>query len=46
MPSMDRFYINSGHGSFVDDPAMGLDLEIGSLCAHAVDGLPLPFDLP
>jgi hypothetical protein len=37
MPSMDRFYINSGHGSFVDDPAMGLDLEIGSLCAHTVD---------
>jgi hypothetical protein len=37
MPSMDRFYINSRHGSFVDDPAMGLDLEIGSLCAHTVD---------
>jgi hypothetical protein len=37
MPSMDRFYINSGHGSFADDPAMGLDLEIGSLCAHTVD---------
>jgi len=37
MPSMDRFYINSGHNSFVDDPAMGLDLEIGSLCAHTVD---------
>jgi hypothetical protein len=37
MPSMNRFYINTGHGSFVDDPAMGLDLEIGSLCAHTVD---------
>ena len=37
MPSMDRFFINTGHGSFVDDPAMGLDLEIGSLCAHTVD---------
>jgi hypothetical protein len=37
MPSMDRFYINSGHGSFTDDPAMGLDLMIGSLCAHTVD---------
>jgi hypothetical protein len=37
MPSMDRFYINTGQGSFVDDPAMGLDLEIGSLCAHKVD---------
>jgi len=37
MPSMDRFFINTGHGSFVDDPAMGLDLEIGSLCAYTVD---------
>src|SRR5262249_29832810 len=37
MPSMDRLYINTGHGSFADDPAMGLDLEIGSLCAHTVD---------
>jgi len=37
MPSEDRFFINTGHGSFVDDPAMGLDLEIGSLCAHTVD---------
>jgi hypothetical protein len=37
MPSMNRFYINTGHGSFVDDPAMGLDLEIGSLCARTVD---------
>ena len=37
MPSMDRFFVNSGHGSFADDPAMGLDLQIGSLCAHTVD---------
>jgi len=37
MPSVDRFYINSGQGSFVDDPAMGLDMNIGSLCAHTVD---------
>ncbi len=37
MPSEDRFYINTGQDSFVDDPAMGLDLEIGSLCAHTVD---------
>ena len=37
MPSVDRFYINTGHGSFVDDPAMGLDSSIGSLCAHTVD---------
>jgi hypothetical protein len=37
MPSIDRFYINTGHGSFADDPAMGLDMNIGSLCAHTVD---------
>ena len=37
MPSIDRFYINTGLGSFVDDPAMGLDMNIGSLCAHTVD---------
>jgi len=37
MPSMDRFFVNSGHGSFADDPAMGLDLQIGSVCAHTVD---------
>jgi hypothetical protein len=42
LPSIDRFYINTGNGStgngsFVDDPAMGLDLNVGSLCAHTVD---------
>jgi hypothetical protein len=37
MPSVDRFYINTGQGSFVDDPAMGLDMNTGSLCAHTVD---------
>jgi hypothetical protein len=37
MPSVNRFYINTGQGSFVDDPAMGLDANIGSLCAHTVD---------
>jgi hypothetical protein len=37
MPSIDRFYINTGQGSFVDDPAMKLDMNIGSLCAHTVD---------
>ena len=37
MPSIDRFYLNTGQGSFADDPAMGLDLDIGSLCAHTVD---------
>jgi hypothetical protein len=37
MPSIDRFYINTGQGAFADDPAMGLDMNIGSLCAHTVD---------
>ena len=44
MPSVNRFYVNTGQGSFVDDPAMGLDMNIGSLCAHTVgynsDGWP------
>jgi len=37
MPSIDRFYINTGQGSFIDDPAMGLDMNMGSVCAHTVD---------
>jgi FG-GAP-like repeat len=37
LPSLDRFYLNTGHGSFIDDPAMGLALNIGSKCAHTVD---------
>ena len=37
LPSIDRFYLNTGDGSFADDPAMGLDLNVGSLCAHTVD---------
>ena len=37
MPSISRFYLNTGNGSFIDDPAMGLDLNVGSLCAHTVD---------
>jgi hypothetical protein len=37
MPSIDRFYLNTGQGSFIDSPAMGLDLNIGSKCAHTVD---------
>ena len=37
MPSINRFYLNAGQGSFIDDPAMGLDLNVGSLCAHTVD---------
>jgi VCBS repeat protein len=37
MPSTDRFYLNTRNGSFVDDPAMGLDLYIGALCAGTAD---------
>jgi hypothetical protein len=37
LPSIDRFYLNTGHGAFIDAPAMGLDLNIGSKCAHTVD---------
>ena len=37
MPSTNRLYVNTGQGSFVDDPAMGLDSNLGSLCAHTVD---------
>ncbi len=37
LPSIDRLYLNTGHGSMLDSPAMGLDLNIGALCAHAVD---------
>jgi hypothetical protein len=37
LPDLNRFYLNTGHGSMLDPPAMGLDLRIGSLCAHTVD---------
>ena len=37
LPSPNRFYINTGRGSMLDSPAMGLDLDIGSRCAHTVD---------
>ena len=37
LPSINRLYLNTGQGSFIDSPAMGLDLNIGSLCAHTVD---------
>ena len=37
LPSIDRFFLNTGNGSFIDDPAMGLDLNIGAHCAHTVD---------
>jgi VCBS repeat protein len=37
LPSINRFFLNTGKGSFIDSPAMGLDLNIGSKCAHTVD---------
>ena len=37
LPSINRFYLNTGQGSFIDIPAMGLNLNIGSLSARTVD---------
>jgi hypothetical protein len=37
LPSINRFYLNTGKGSFIDSPAMGLNLNIGSLAARTVD---------
>jgi len=37
LPSINRLYLNTGNGSFIDEPAMGLDLNIGSRCARTVD---------
>ena len=37
LPSPNRLYLNTGHGSMVDSPAMGVDLDIGSRCAHTAD---------
>src|SRR6266581_2171944 len=37
LPSIDRLYMNTGQSSFLDSPAMGLDLNIGAHCAHTVD---------
>ena len=37
LPSPNRLYLNTGHGSFIDSPVMGVDLNIGSKCAHPVD---------
>jgi hypothetical protein len=37
LPAPDRLFLNTGHGSMLDSPAMGLDLNIGSGCAHTVD---------
>jgi len=37
LPSINRFFLNTGKGSFIDSPAMGLDLNIGALSARTVD---------
>jgi hypothetical protein len=37
MPSINRFYLNTGQGSFIDSPAMGLNLNIGARSARTVD---------
>jgi hypothetical protein len=37
LPAPDRLFMNTGHGSMLDSPAMGLDLNIGAGCAHTVD---------
>jgi len=37
LPSINRFYLNTGQGSFIDSPAMGLNLNIGARSARAVD---------
>jgi hypothetical protein len=37
LPSPNRLFLNTGHGTMLDSPAMGLDLNIGSRCAHTVD---------
>jgi hypothetical protein len=37
LPSINRFYRNTGQGSFLDSPAMGLNLNIGARSARAVD---------
>jgi hypothetical protein len=37
LPSPNRLYLNTGHGSMLDSPAMGLNLDIGARSAHTVD---------
>jgi hypothetical protein len=36
MPNPNRFFLNEG-GALVDDPAAGLDRELGGLCAQPID---------
>jgi hypothetical protein len=37
LPSINRFYLNTGQGSFIDSPAMGLNLNIGARSVRVVD---------
>lgn len=37
LPSINRFFMNTGKGSFIDSPAMGLNLNIGAKSARTVD---------
>ena len=37
LPSINRFYLNTGQGSFIDSPAMGLNLNVGARSARAAD---------
>ena len=37
LPSIDRFFLNTGKGSFIDSPAMGLNLNIGARSARTID---------
>jgi len=37
LPSINRFYLNTGQGSFIDSPSMGLNLNIGARSARTVD---------
>ena len=37
LPSINRFYLNTGQGSFIDSPAMGLNLNVGAQSARTVD---------
>jgi hypothetical protein len=37
LPSINRFYLNTGQGSFIDSPAMGLNLNFGAQSVRTVD---------
>ncbi len=37
LPSINRFYLNTGQGSFIDSPSMGLNLNFGAQSVRVVD---------